>query len=126
MKKSSYIWIVALLVIIIGVIIYFYVFNNNTTDNSINNNEVSGERTSTNINNDNNRNLWRTKNSAGRLTNIRITCGILNGFIINPGDTFSFNNIVGKPTSERGYQEAKIIINHKAEMGLGGRKLSGK
>lgn len=65
-------------------------------------------------------------NSTGRLTNIRITCGILNGFIINPGDTFSFNNIVGKPTSERGYQEAKIIINHKAEMGLGGRKLPGK
>ncbi len=59
-------------------------------------------------------------NSAGRLTNIRLTCGILDGIIINPTDTFSFNGNVGKPTSERGYQEAKIIINHKAEMGLGG------
>lgn len=59
-------------------------------------------------------------NSTGRLTNIRITCGILNETILNPGDTFSFNNIVGKPTAERGYQEAKIIINHKSEMGLGG------
>lgn len=64
--------------------------------------------------------------SAGRLTNIRITCGILNETVLNPGETFSFNDIVGKPTVERGYQEAKIIINHKSEMGLGGRKLPGK
>lgn len=64
--------------------------------------------------------------SPGRVTNIRITCGILNETVINPGDTFSFNAIVGKPTAERGYQEAKIIINHKTEKGLGGRKLSSK
>lgn len=59
-------------------------------------------------------------NSAGRLTNIRITCNTLNGTIINPGDTFSFNEIVGEPTAEKGYQEATVIIDHKSEKGIGG------
>lgn len=58
--------------------------------------------------------------SSGRLVNIRLTCDILNGRIINPGDTFSFNEIVGKPTVERGYQEASVIINHETEKGIGG------
>ena len=51
-------------------------------------------------------------NSPGRLTNIRITSGIINGTIINPGQTFSFNEIVGQPTAARGYQEAKIIMQN--------------
>lgn len=59
-------------------------------------------------------------NAPGRLTNIRITCNALNGIIINPRQTFSFNEIVGKPTAEKGYQEAKIIIDHKTETGIGG------
>lgn len=54
------------------------------------------------------------------MTNIKITCNALNGTIIEPNQTFSFNEIVGKPTSERGYQEAKIIIDHKTETGIGG------
>lgn len=57
---------------------------------------------------------------AGRLTNISITCSTINNTIIKPGETFSFNNIVGKPTLERGYQEASVIIDHKTERGIGG------
>lgn len=63
---------------------------------------------------------------AGRLTNISITCSILNNTIIHPSETFSFNNIVGKPTPERGYQEASVIIDHQTQRGIGGRKLSSK
>ena len=59
-------------------------------------------------------------NSSGRLVNIRLTCNTLNGTIINPGDTFSFNNVVGEPTVEKGYQEATVIINHESEKGIGG------
>lgn len=58
--------------------------------------------------------------ASGRLTNISITCSTLNNTILQPGETFSFNKIVGKPTVERGYKEATIIIDHKTEKGIGG------
>lgn len=64
--------------------------------------------------------------AEGRLTNINITCNTLNNTVIRNGSTFSFNEIVGKPTAERGYQEASVIIDHKTEKGIGGRKLSSK
>lgn len=138
-SKAKYIFIIIALAIIIGAIIYFF-----TKDNSINmsqsNSESSASRTSTDTNTDFETNTEVTPNEAtppketeiatfstvigdnspGRLTNIRITCGIINGTIINPNETFSFNEIVGKPTAERGYQEAKVIIDHKTETGIGG------
>lgn len=64
--------------------------------------------------------------SAGRLTNISITCSTLNNTIVKNGDVFSFNQTIGKPTAERGYQEATVIIDHKTEKGIGGRKLPSK
>lgn len=138
-SKVKYILIIIALAIVIGAIIYFF-----TKDNSINisqtNNETSGSRTSTDTNTDDSTNTEVEENkntspketpmasfstvigdnSSGRLTNIRITCSIINGTIINPNETFSFNEIVGKPTAERGYQEAKIIVDHKTETGIGG------
>lgn len=56
----------------------------------------------------------------GRLTNISLTCSTLNNTIIPNGTTFSFNEVIGKPTLERGYQEASVIIDHKTERGIGG------
>lgn len=58
--------------------------------------------------------------SEGRLVNIGITCSSLNDTIVHPGETFSFNQVVGKPTAEKGYQEASVIIDHKTEKGIGG------
>ena len=133
MKKSNYILIVIIIIIIIGAIIYFYVSNNNSSTNTPNNSGSSASRTSTNIQTntivvpsgpvETQISTFSTvikDNSAGRLTNIRLTCNVLNGTIINSGETFSFNNIVGKPTAENGYQEAKVIINHHSENGIGG------
>lgn len=115
--------------------------NNNSTPQ---NTSSSASRTSTNTNLDNEENRVENllKNpdtstppteaevasystiikdkSSGRLTNIQITCSTLNGTIIEPGETFSFCQTVGKPTAERGYQEASVIINHKTEKGIGG------
>lgn len=138
MKKSNYILIILILVVIIGAIIYFYVSNNNKSNNQISKttntveNSTSASRTSTNVQTNTTTPSAPVEtqlatfstvikdNSAGRLTNIRLTCNVLNGTIINSGDTFSFNNIVGKPTAEKGYQEAKVIINHHSENGIGG------
>lgn len=131
--KTRYILIIFTLIIIIGAIIYFYTSNNNSSNDRASQN-VS--RTSTEINVDNvntQSNIEHQKeteistystqikdNASGRLTNIRITCDTINNYIVKSGETFSFNNIVGKPTAERGYQEAKIIIDHKTEIGIGG------
>lgn len=41
-----------------------------------------------------------------RSRNIGITTSILNETVVNDGETFSFCGIVGKPTADRGYEEA--------------------
>lgn len=57
---------------------------------------------------------------SNRLENIRLSCNAINGTIINSGETFSFNDIVGKPTEDKGYKEADVIIGTKTEKGFGG------
>ena len=56
-----------------------------------------------------------------RMTNINICANALNGYIINPGEEFSFNNVVGERTPQKGYKEA-ITYNEKGEkeMDFGG------
>lgn len=41
-----------------------------------------------------------------RSRNIQITTSILNETIVNDGETFSFCNTIGKPTADKGYEEA--------------------
>lgn len=45
-------------------------------------------------------------NNEGRNTNLRLMCEAMNGVILQPGDVFSYNEVVGKRTPERGYQKA--------------------
>ncbi|MFU0825855.1 VanW family protein [Clostridium sp.] len=61
-----------------------------------------------------------SSSSEGRATNIRLSTQSINGTVIMPGDTFSFNEVVGERTKERGYKEAGVIINQKFDSGLGG------
>ena len=44
----------------------------------------------------------------------------INGTVLMPGETFSFNGTVGERTVARGYQEAGVIVGNKVESGLGG------
>ena len=44
----------------------------------------------------------------------------MNNKEIQPGETFSFCDTVGKSTSAKGYQEADIYVDGKKEQGLGG------
>ena len=55
-----------------------------------------------------------------RAHNIELAANSIDGCIILPGYKFSFNNIVGERTEERGYQDALIYINDGIEPGLGG------
>lgn len=57
---------------------------------------------------------------AGRTTNVRLACNSVNGTILNPGEEFSYNDIVGERTSSRGYRSAIIFSNGSEVDGLGG------
>ena len=54
--------------------------------------------------------------TAERNTNLTLSCQAINGTILAPGDTFSFNEIVGPRTAAKGYQAAPIV----GGMGRGG------
>lgn len=58
--------------------------------------------------------------SGERANNIQIATQSINGTILLPGDTFSFNDIVGERTSEKGYMAAPVIVGNQVESGLGG------
>lgn len=55
-----------------------------------------------------------------RSSNIRLATKMINGTIIAPGETFSFNKVVGPRTRAKGFQEAGIYINGNLDQGLGG------
>lgn len=58
--------------------------------------------------------------SIGRLENINLSAAAINGTILMPGDTFSFNDIVGQTTLEKGYKKAPAISNGNIVNELGG------
>lgn len=58
--------------------------------------------------------------TVNRINNINLATIAINGTLLMPGETFSFNKIVGERTRERGYKEAGVIIGDRIESGLGG------
>jgi len=55
-----------------------------------------------------------------RVNNIHLLGDALDGTLIAPGATFSFNKAVGQRTADKGYQEAPAIVNGKLVPQLGG------
>ena len=67
-----------------------------------------------------------TKDSA-RQNNINITCNSINDTVIKKQETFSFCDIVGMATTEKGYQKADIFDKDgNKKKGLRWWKLPGK
>ncbi|MBQ8682244.1 MAG: VanW family protein [Selenomonadales bacterium] len=58
--------------------------------------------------------------AVGRTHNIRLSASAINGLLMKPNDVFSFNEVVGYRSAERGYQEAPVIVDGKMEPGIGG------
>lgn len=61
-----------------------------------------------------------SSSSIERSHNIELAASFINGKILMPGETFSFNDNVGERTGERGFMEAPVIVNNKIESGYGG------
>ena len=45
-------------------------------------------------------------NNANRTANLELACKALNGVVLNPGETFSFNDTLGERTTAKGYKSA--------------------
>ena len=58
--------------------------------------------------------------NADRSSNIRRAAEKINGTVLKPGETFSFNGTVGARTAQNGFKPAKIIENGKFVLGYGG------
>lgn len=55
-----------------------------------------------------------------RITNLRLAISLVDGALVPPGGTFSFNERVGPRTTERGFRPAPVIIKDEYEDAVGG------
>lgn len=59
-------------------------------------------------------------NSTSRNTNLKLSCEALDGYVIKDGEEFSFNELLGRLTAEKGYKKAPAIVNGEEVSTLGG------
>ena len=57
---------------------------------------------------------------ANRIHNVELVAHLIDGKLIAPGATFSFNQATGDRTAAKGFLEAPVIINGELSTGLGG------
>jgi vancomycin resistance protein YoaR len=55
-----------------------------------------------------------------RIHNVQLVAHLVDGKLIAPGATFSFNNTTGKRSAAKGFREAPVIVNGELQTGLGG------
>ena len=58
--------------------------------------------------------------TANRKSNIRLACSRFDGMVLQPGESFSYNDVVGERTEEAGFLPAPTYNGTAHEMGLGG------
>ncbi len=61
-----------------------------------------------------------TEHDRNRATNIKLAVEEINGTILFPGEIFSFNNVVGQRTSQKGYLSANIYSSEGISSDIGG------
>ena len=55
-----------------------------------------------------------------RIHNVQLVAHLVDGKLIAPGATFSFNQATGERNAAKGFLEAPVIINGEVQTGLGG------
>ena len=58
--------------------------------------------------------------SANRISNIRVACSKFDGYVLQPGETFSYNEVVGERTAEAGFKYAPAYEGNTHVDQLGG------
>lgn len=60
------------------------------------------------------------ESAQNRANNIKLSSEKINGTILMPGETFSYNKVVGERTIKAGYKEAAVYMGGKVVDGIGG------
>ena len=55
-----------------------------------------------------------------RNTNLRLVCQILDGLVLQPGEEFSYNGVIGERTEERGFRPAGAYSGNRLVKDIGG------
>ena len=65
---------------------------------------------------------YQTKHTdnANRNNNLAMLCAALDGHVVQPGEEFSFNGVVGERTAERGYMPAPAYSGNRLVDQVGG------
>jgi vancomycin resistance protein YoaR len=58
--------------------------------------------------------------SSNRIWNVQLMARYVDGTVIRPGETFSFNRVVGARTPERGFREGQMILGSLLLPSIGG------
>ena len=58
--------------------------------------------------------------NISRAVNIALASSRINGLVIQPGESFSFNQAILPRTAANGYVKANVIVNKKYVLGIGG------
>jgi vancomycin resistance protein YoaR len=58
--------------------------------------------------------------SSNRIWNVQLMADYIDGTIIEPGEAFSFNRVVGERTAERGFREGQMIVGSLLLPSIGG------
>lgn len=61
-----------------------------------------------------------SSSSSNRLANIKLATQLINGTCLKPGETFSFNGVVGERTKQRGFKTAAAYSGGKVVEDVGG------
>lgn len=61
-----------------------------------------------------------TTSSSNRATNVTTAAKAINGTVLMPGETFSFNKVVGPRDADNGFRTAPVIVNGQLTPGMGG------
>ncbi|NLP13472.1 MAG: VanW family protein [Clostridium sp.] len=61
--------------------------------------------------------MWMQYN---KIINLKIAVGRLNSVVINPGETFSYWKLIGRPSAGKGYVKGMVLFNGGFRSGIGG------
>lgn len=61
-----------------------------------------------------------TNDGTGRVTNMRLATGYINGTLLMPGDEFSYNKTIKDTTPENGYEKANTYVGSEVVPNYGG------
>lgn len=61
-----------------------------------------------------------SSSSASRATNVELAASKINGIVLNPGESFSYNDAVGQRTTAAGFKSAGAYVNGKVVNEVGG------